>query len=1159
MELPDELDEALAESRLVIFVGAGASIDPPSSLPSFVGLTKAICSSVGERLTRADVRQPDFVLGRLHDRGIDVHRQVELMIGDSRSRPNATHQAVARLAACQPKVRIVTTNYDRHLSLALKELGVVAPEYVAPALPIGDDFSGVVYLHGSLDHGRGHERRLVVTDSDFGRAYLQDAWAARFLERMFHQYTTLFVGYSHGDAVMTYLARGLRPGAQRYLFTESQDEPTWRKLGVVPVSYRVHHKSHHQLTETLNEWSEQRSMGLLDHRQRIADQVATAPSGVPSDDSYLRRALADPVRVRFFTEFADGVDWLGWACGTDAFKEVFSQPTRTECSSVLASWFVGRYAMIEAQSAAALAVVRENGGKLGPILWGEVGFHLHRQPGPRPSWLNPWLLLMMESGPDRDRHWLPYVLQKTVWHDDSAIALLLFEHLTTPLVDVGRSLSTQATAHLDVGFRCDKHDLDAAWSAVFFPNLTSAAERVLPIVERQLHRIADLLLAAGQRRDGWDPVSFRRASIRGHAQNWERGAISFIIDTARDCLDSLLVTSPDWAATYLERWSESNVAILRRLAIHGWTNRSDVDNDAKIVWLLRSGILFDQQYLAEVMHLIETVAPRSSASACRRLVRAALGAPTGSDGAADAQHRLDVLGLIARGRPRSRSAHEAIGSLQREFPDLRPGPRVDHLPWITVGSVPPHPPMTKEEAHARLLSDPVSLLDDLQRFESINFSVDSTTWDDAIGLLAQTVREYPDDGFVVLDHAPSVGLIKAAIDGWSGASLSAEKAPRVLQHLSNLSLVGVAETVSRLLGDGGQSDRNPTAWHLYAEARELASRLWEHLTPEDLDDEPDDWLAHAINRPAGQLAEFWLHATSADWSAAGENWTGMPHATKTALEAMLSGDDGRTGCVQSLLASQLHFLYGADQVWCQGNVLPLLAWSSPWRARRAWDGYLTWGRWNDRLLSSGLLDMYIDTVRHQDKLRPELRRQINAHLASIALQGLHDPRSWLSQFVLASPPEGRVQWANEVGELAERLPPEAVEHQWQRWMREYWQRRLDGTPLQLDINEATAMAPWVLSLTTSTREGVALASGHAARLDGDGDLLRKLNTGILDGAPAELSALLLHLLHSTERPFWAFDDLANIVRRLRTLHETDHERQLIEQAVRLGNTDAINW
>src|SRR5690554_7670999 len=40
---------------------------------------------------------------------------------------------------------------------------------------------------------------LVITDREFGRAYLTEGWARRFLVALFRKYVVLFVGYSHDD------------------------------------------------------------------------------------------------------------------------------------------------------------------------------------------------------------------------------------------------------------------------------------------------------------------------------------------------------------------------------------------------------------------------------------------------------------------------------------------------------------------------------------------------------------------------------------------------------------------------------------------------------------------------------------------------------------------------------------------------------------------------------------------------------------------------------------------------------------------------------------------------------------------------------------------------------------------------------------------------
>ena len=115
-------------------------------------------------------------------------------------------------ATCSPCIRdlgplrLVTTNFDTLFEEAARESTGVQPEvFPAPALPLGREFHGIVHVHGTID--KPHD--MVLTDADFGRAYLTEAWARRFLVDLFRSFTVLFVGYGHSDTVMNYLARAL--------------------------------------------------------------------------------------------------------------------------------------------------------------------------------------------------------------------------------------------------------------------------------------------------------------------------------------------------------------------------------------------------------------------------------------------------------------------------------------------------------------------------------------------------------------------------------------------------------------------------------------------------------------------------------------------------------------------------------------------------------------------------------------------------------------------------------------------------------------------------------------------------------------------------------------------------------------------------------------
>ena len=50
---------------------------------------------------------------------VDVHERVREHIADPDSRPNDLHRAIVDLALTSERPRIITTNYDRHLSTCL--------------------------------------------------------------------------------------------------------------------------------------------------------------------------------------------------------------------------------------------------------------------------------------------------------------------------------------------------------------------------------------------------------------------------------------------------------------------------------------------------------------------------------------------------------------------------------------------------------------------------------------------------------------------------------------------------------------------------------------------------------------------------------------------------------------------------------------------------------------------------------------------------------------------------------------------------------------------------------------------------------------------------------------------------------------------------------
>ena len=372
VELPQAVIDAHREDRLVLFVGAGASVDAPSGLPLFDKLARQLADLA--RVPFKDKVALDFFLGSMPE-NFDTYRHTRDIIARKDSAPNTTHAALVRVASSIGQLRVVTTNFDNHISSAATAEGIeVSDTWIGPALPLGEDFAGIVHLHGSVLRD---PRELVLTDKDFGRAYLTNAWATRFLLPMFQKFTVLFVGYSHDDPIMRYLALGLPSGTPRYAFTTAKEatDAKWTRLGVKTIGYPVEGQNHTALVAALEAWDLRARMGQTEHRARIVELVTGGPTLTPVDYDYLVAQLETADGAREFVQAVAAVDpsprvaWLHWAEDLPRFKAIFNSQDGDAAASILGNWFCQDFIALPELHGAALQTVQRLGQSLGSGLF----------------------------------------------------------------------------------------------------------------------------------------------------------------------------------------------------------------------------------------------------------------------------------------------------------------------------------------------------------------------------------------------------------------------------------------------------------------------------------------------------------------------------------------------------------------------------------------------------------------------------------------------------------------------------------------------------------------------------------------------------------------------------------------------------------------------
>lgn len=343
-DIPDALLQAHEDGRVVFFCGAGISY--PAGLPGFEGLVRGVMQRTGEPpdATEHDLlRQEQFdrALGlyehRLQGGRSAVRRWLPDVLTPDLTRPRALTTHVALLALARNRrggIKLVTTNFDRLFEVAADRHRL--PSFtVYPDPPARPRWEGLVHLHGRMpaDPSRDDLDRLVLSDGDFGQAYLTHGWAARFVAGLFRDHVLCFVGYSISDPVLRYMtaAQALDGEAQLYAFApvDASDaesaERAWRTKHVTPIAYSASH-GHRALHRTLQVWASIYRDGVRGKERIVARYAHRPPNGAKPGDDFVSRmlwALSDPsgLPARRFAEFnpVPSLDWLPDAFAVDRY------------------------------------------------------------------------------------------------------------------------------------------------------------------------------------------------------------------------------------------------------------------------------------------------------------------------------------------------------------------------------------------------------------------------------------------------------------------------------------------------------------------------------------------------------------------------------------------------------------------------------------------------------------------------------------------------------------------------------------------------------------------------------------------------------------------------------------------------------------------------
>ena len=337
-----------AEGRLVVFVGAGVSSIPPTCLPSWWAMNRSVVSALRDRvaeLVGAERAQAlaEAITTRQEANRFPPEYQAEVIVRRLRASyfnvlqcldsdtPNDVHLRIAALAKAGRVPVVVTTNFDRALEAAFRELRVQAEVWSSPARfrALADRLKqngspgapcSILKLHGSAED----PATLVDTLSQRKRGFAPEVSACvRYLLRYGHW---LFLGYSGADLMADENYLFLKPDAseaQGFTWLLQTGEKPVAALSATLAAYGNRAEIvHSKLPDWLTQFSEPllpdtvpgatilSGLAIDDTRQKAEEKVADYARAWAASERLDRNVLVFADLLRAVGEPASALDLL---------------------------------------------------------------------------------------------------------------------------------------------------------------------------------------------------------------------------------------------------------------------------------------------------------------------------------------------------------------------------------------------------------------------------------------------------------------------------------------------------------------------------------------------------------------------------------------------------------------------------------------------------------------------------------------------------------------------------------------------------------------------------------------------------------------------------------------------------------------------------------
>ena len=876
--------------------------------------------------------------------------------------------------------------------------------------------------------------------------------------------------------------------------------------------------------------------GVLDWQREIAAIASGYPPIEPIDDEsagIIEHALSDPVKTRFFVESAELPEWIEWLDRRSQLSALFTDRELSQRDQMLVVWLVSRFAI--AHDSALFALIGRHGGRLNPTFWQQLSWQMqHSIPeSPDAAVMTRWVLCLTSTIPaeahETEISWIAEACASVKATDS---LLRVYEAITARL---DRAPPHLGSRNSDM-FHYEMQELLSEWIK---PNLPEMAEPLLAVTTMRLNARHAVLTAWEEGDATWHWDNFSRSAIEPHEQDTLNAEIGPLIDTARECLEWLAVNRADVARLWSERYVGSSAPLLRRLAIHTLSARTDLPDDDKIAWLLKSYDIHEIAAHHEIFRAASIAYPHVGLEQRSAFINAVLAYRWPEETEPDkdrytAYHHLEWLHWLSKAAPDCELTRQAAATICEQHPEFQPleHPDFSHYHRSGVRSV----TQSTWDVEALLVQPADEELLSLLEYQPTEAEVFGGY--SRLGILnnvAEAAKKKPAWGIDLADSMASSDrwnsdLWPHVIQAWATTELDEAELIKTLSHLSANELhQAYGDDIAGALCATARKANAPVSEQWLSKANAIAVALQPYAVMAQVPNfaasvrgvtQEVDWLQKAINHPCGRLAEFWVQSIAL-WHRRQET---PPQSLNDEYRSALDGimqDNGVAGqLARTALARYFPFLLWADETWTGENLTPLL---NPGHSEfvSTWDGLTYCGQMTPQTAEL-LREPFLKAVEHMNHelAGSRQKRFITKYIGMLVWFATSSTDEWITKLFTHGDAQVRHQFATEVSLHLRSLDDVLQKEWWSIWLKGYWENRRLGIPAQLDETEIEIMLEWTTLLPAVYPEAVDLAvKMRAVPLQRRTVIYRIEKAGLVNQYPEAVAKLLIHLGKADQKPW----------------------------------------